>query len=99
MFKRPVAKAARQPSPLDNRLLRVLPDPEYARLLPDLEPIELPLGSVLYEPGSVLRHVYFPTFSIVSLLYVMNDEASAEIAVVGNDGLGGMALYSGGNTT
>ncbi len=99
MLKRRSAKAAREPSPLDNRLLGVLPDPEYARLLPDLEPIELPLGSVLYEPGSVLRHVYFPTSSIVSLLYVMNDGASAEIAVVGNDGLVGMSLYLGGNTT
>ena len=99
MFKRPSAKAAREPSPLDNRLLGVLPDPEYARLLPELEPLELQLGSVLYEPGSTLRHVYFPTSSIVSLLYVMNDGASAEIAVVGNDGLVGMSLYLGGNTT
>ena len=99
MLKRPGTKVARDASPLDNLLLRALPGAEFARLLPDLESIELPLGSVLYEPGSLLRHVYFPTSSIVSLLYVMNDGGSAEIAVVGNDGLVGMSLYLGGGTT
>jgi CRP-like cAMP-binding protein len=91
--------AARDPSPLDNRLLAALPDADYARLRPDLESIELALGSVLYEPGSVLRHVYFPTSSIVSLLYVMNDGGSSEIAVIGNDGIVGMSHYLGGGTT
>ena len=67
--------------------------------MPDLELIELALGGVIYEPGSQLRHAYFPTTSIVSLLYVMNDGGSAEIAVVGNDGLVGMSLYLGGDTT
>ena len=99
MLKRAATKDAREGSPRDNLLLRALPDAEYARLLPDLEPIDMALGSVLYEPGSLLRHIYFPTSSIVSLLYVMNDGASAEIAVVGKDGLVGMSLYLGGGTT
>jgi CRP-like cAMP-binding protein len=99
LFNRPRSKVTREPSPLDNRLLGVLPDAAYVRLLPDLELIELALGSVIYEPGSQLRHAYFPTTSIVSLLYVMNDGGSAEIAVVGNDGLIGMSLYLGGDTT
>ena len=90
---------SRRSGPLDNRLLGALPDADYARLRPDLESIELPLGSVLYEPGGHLPHVYFPTSAIVSLLYVMKDGDSAEIAVVGNDGLVGMSLYLGGGTT
>ena len=99
MFNRPHSEITREPSPLDNRLLGALPEAAYARLVPDLELIELALGSVIYEPGSQLRHAYFPTTSIVSLLYVMNDGGSAEIAVVGNDGLIGMSLYLGGDTT
>ena len=99
MFKRPHCNVSCEPSPLDNRLLGALPDASYARLRPDLESIELALGSVLYEPGSLLRHVYFPTSSIISLLSVMNDGGSAEIAVVGNDGLVGTSLYLGGGTT
>jgi CRP-like cAMP-binding protein len=99
ILSRRAAKVAREPSAQDNRLLGALPDAVVARLRPDLEPIELVLGSVLYEPGSLLRHIYFPTTSIVSLLYVMNDGGSAEIAVVGNDGLVGMSLYLGGGTT
>jgi CRP-like cAMP-binding protein len=99
MFKRAGAKVSHEASPLDNRLLGALPTPEYARLQPDLESVDMVLGSVLYEPGSLLRHVYFPTTSIVSLLYVMKDGESAEIAVVGNDGLVGMSLYLGGGTT
>ena len=86
-------------SPLQNRLLAVLPATEFSRLQPHLELVALPLGSALYESGSQLRHVYFPTSSIVSLLYVMVDGASAEIAVVGNDGLIGVALFMGGETT
>jgi len=86
-------------SPLDNRLLRALPEVALARLRPNLEAIQLQLGSVLYEPGSLLRNIYFPTTSIVSLLYVMNDGGSAEIAVIGNDGLVGISLFLGGDTT
>jgi CRP-like cAMP-binding protein len=72
---------------------------EYERLVGDLELIPMPLGNVLYESGRQLGHVYFPTTSIVSLLYVMEDGASAEIAVVGNEGVIGVALFMGGETT
>lgn len=82
-----------------NRLLSALPAEEWARISSRLEPIDMPLGAVLYESGSRLRHVYFPTTSIVSLLYVMKDGASAEIAMVGNEGLVGIALFMGGETT
>ncbi len=99
MLERPHFDSANERSPLGNRLLGALPDTAFARLRPDLEAIELQLGSVLYEPGSLLRHVYFPTSAIVSLLYVMDDGGSAEIAVVGNDGLIGMSLFLGGGTT
>src|ERR1700716_2960282 len=72
---------------------------EQARLYPHLRLIPMPLGEVLYESGDVLRHVYFPVDSIVSLLYVLADGASAEISVVGNEGLIGIALFMGGETT
>ena len=85
-------------APRQNCLLAAIPEEEYARLLPDLELISLPLGTVLYESGSELRHVYFPTTAIVSLLYVMIDGASAEIAVVGKEGILGVALFMGGET-
>jgi len=85
--------------PRQNHLLRALPAAEFARLSPHLELIAMPLGKVLYESGSQLRHVYFPTTSIVSLLYVMADGASAEIAVVGHEGMVGVALFMGGETT
>lgn len=84
--------------PRQNRLLAALTAEESARLLPHLKLVTLPLGHALYESGSELRHVYFPTDSIVSLLYVMEDGASAEIAVVGNDGMIGIALFMGGET-
>lgn len=84
--------------PLQNYLLSALPSVEYQRLLPDLERVELALGQVIYEPGGELRYVYFPTTSIVSLLYVMENGASAEIAVVGKDGLIGVALFMGGGS-
>src|ERR1700756_1725425 len=90
------------PGPHDlrqNHLLAALPDSESERLYPHLELVRLPLGEVLYESGDQLQHVYFPTASIVSLLYVMADGASAEIAVVGNEGLIGIALFMGGQTT
>lgn len=86
-------------SPLQNRLLANLPADVMSRLLPQLEHVPMELGQVLYESGSQLQHVYFPTTSIVSLLYVMEDGASAESAVVGNDGILGIALFMGGETT
>jgi CRP-like cAMP-binding protein len=82
-----------------NDLLAALPDAEWARWLPQLEPVDLPLGKVLYESGSKLSHVYFPTTSIISLLYVMEDGASAEIAVVGHEGIVGISLFMGGEST
>ncbi len=87
------------PYPRQNHLLAALPAAEFARLLPDLEWVSLPLGQVLYESGEQMRHVYFPTTSIVSLLYVLEDGASAEIAVVGNEGIVGVSLFMGGETT
>jgi CRP-like cAMP-binding protein len=85
--------------PRQNHLLRALPNTESERLFPQMELVAMPLGDVLYESGSQLRNVYFPTTSIVSLLYVMEDGASAEIAVVGNEGMVGVALFMGGETT
>ncbi len=85
--------------PRQNRLLAALPETELARWFPHLEAVEMPLGKVLYESGSRLAHVYFPTTSIVSLLYVMEDGASAEIAVVGNEGIVGISLFMGGEST
>ena len=87
-------------TPTANRLLSALPPEVYARLLPDLEPIPMPLGKVLYESGIELEHIYFPLPDcIVSLLYVMEDGSSAEIAVVGDEGMVGIALFMGGDTT
>lgn len=85
--------------PRQNQLLAVLPDAEWARWMPYLESVEMPLGKVLYESGSRVEHVYFPTTSIVSLLYVMEDGASAEIAVVGHEGIVGISLFMGGAST
>jgi CRP-like cAMP-binding protein len=85
--------------PTQNRLLAALPEAERARWIAHLEPTDMPLGKVLYESGSRLSHVYFPTTSIVSLLYVMEDGASAEIAVVGNEGIVGISLFMGGEST
>lgn len=87
------------PTPKQNRLLSALPAADYARLLPDLELIEMPLGFVVYESGGTMGYLYFPTSSIVSLLYVMEDGGSAEIALTGNDGLVGIALFMGGEST
>ena len=87
------------PNPQQNHLLSALPDEVRRRLFPHLELVPLPLGKVLYESGDTLRYVYFPTDSIVSLLYVMENGASGEIAVVGNDGLVGIALFMGGEST
>jgi CRP-like cAMP-binding protein len=85
--------------PRDNELLASLPDREWARWAAHMEPIQLPLGTVIYESGEVMSHVYFPTTAIVSLLYVMEEGASAEISVVGFEGLVGISLFMGGETT
>jgi CRP-like cAMP-binding protein len=90
---------AASPSPKENRLLAALPDAEWQRWLAQFEAVEMPLGQVLYEPGTTLSHVYFPTTAIVSLLYVMENGASAEIAVVGNEGVVGISLFMGGEST
>jgi CRP-like cAMP-binding protein len=87
------------PDPRENWLLAALPDSDLARWLPHLEPVNMPLGKVLYESGGRLGHVYFPTTSIVSLLYVLEDGASAEIAVVGREGIVGISLFMGGDST
>jgi CRP-like cAMP-binding protein len=87
------------PDQAANQLLASMPMPEWQRIGPLLEAVDLPLGRVLYESGSKMEHVYFPIDAIVSLLYVMENGASAEIAVVGNEGLVGIALFMGGETT
>ncbi len=89
---------ANDPNPRQNHLLAVLPHPESERLLPTLELVPLPLGKALYESGGRLDHVFFPTTAIVSLLYELENGASAEIAVVGNEGIVGIALFMGGGT-
>lgn len=87
-------------TPVNNRLLAALPVEVFERLLPDLERVAMPLGKVIYESGVELTHVYFPVPGcIVSMLYVMEDGASAEIAVVGDEGMVGIALFMGGGTT
>ena len=87
------------PDPQQNHILDALPQAERERVFPHLKLVELPLGKAVYESGDMLRHVFFPTDAIVSLLYVLKDGASAEIAVVGNDGAIGVALFMGGETT
>ena len=85
--------------PRQNLLVAALPAADFARLEPSLELVPMPLGHVLYESGNQLQHVYFPTDCIVSLLYVMEDGHSAEIAIVGKEGIVGVALFMGGETT
>ena len=89
----------RRLDPKLNHLLAALPAEEWQRWQPQLELVEMPLGQVLYESGAALSHVYFPTTAIVSLLYVMKNGASAEIAVVGHDGMVGVSLFMGGEST
>ena len=86
-------------SPEQNHILSSLPPAVRERLFPHLKPVTLSLGTVLYESGSLMPHIYFPTDAIVSLLYVLDSGASAEIAVVGNDGAVGVSLFMGGETT
>ena len=85
--------------PRKNHLLAALPGAEWQRWLPEIERVELPLGQVLYESGKAISHIYFPTTAIISLLYVLENGASAEIAVVGNDGLVGVTSFMGGDST
>src|SRR6202789_4496610 len=86
-------------NPKQNHLLDALPQEQWERWRLQLEYVDLRLGQVLYEPGNTLTHVYFPTTAIVSLLYVMKNGESAEIAVVGNEGVVGLALFMGGDST
>ena len=86
-------------NPKQNQLLAALPADDYARLLPDLELVPMPLGLTVHESGKQIDYVYFPTTSIVSLIYVMESGASAEIAIIGNEGLVGIYLFMGGDST
>jgi len=90
--------AAKPQAPNQNRLLAALPKSEYERLLPSLQPVSFSLGEVVYEFGGHLDYVYFPTTSIVSLLYTMENGSSAEMGLTGNDGVVGIALFMGGGT-
>ena len=95
----PDSVALRKVQPQQNHLLAALPADIQQRMFPFLELVPLPLGKVLYESGDTMKHVYFPTDSIVSLLYVMESGASAEISVVGNEGVVGVAVFMGGEST
>ena len=86
-------------TPQHNQLLAALPEADFQRLLPHLESVDLPLGMVVFESGDKLQHLYFPTGGIVSLLYAMESGASTEIAVIGNEGVVGIALFMGGEST
>jgi CRP-like cAMP-binding protein len=97
--KKSAATATRRARPEENQILATLPAPERERIFPHLKLVEMPLGAVLYESGDMLRHIYFPADCIVSLLTVLENGSSAEIAVVGNDGAIGVALFMGGETT
>lgn len=93
------AEPKQNDDPTTNRLLGALPPDEISRLTPHLRPVSLELGAVLYESGEQLEFVYFPTTAIISLLYIMENGSTAEIGMTGNDGVVGIALYMGGNTT
>jgi CRP-like cAMP-binding protein len=99
MARTPRLAADASHAPEQNHLLAAFSPDERERIYPYLRLVELPLGKSLYEPGRVQRHVYFPTDSIVSLLYVLENGASAEISVVGNEGLLGITLFMGGEST
>jgi CRP-like cAMP-binding protein len=85
--------------PRKNRLLAALSEPDWQRFAPDLEPLDMPVGTILYESGNPMTHVHFPTTAVVSLLYVMQNGSSAQIAVVGNDGVVGISLFMGSEST
>jgi len=94
-----ISAATTASNPLENRLLTMLPDAERMRLLPHLEHVELPFGKVLYECGGTSAYVYFPTTAIISLMHLLSDGASAEIAAIGRDGIAGFTQLMGGGTT
>src|SRR5947209_17536093 len=89
---------AKPDEPVENRLLAALPRDEYERLLPSLQQVSFSLGEVVYEFGGQLDYVFFPTNSIVSLLYTMENGSSAEMGLKGNDGVVGIALFMGSGT-
>lgn len=93
-----MSKSVRPPDPAENRLLKALPGEEYEHLLPHLRQLTFSLGEVVYESGGHLDYVYFPTTAIISLLYTMENGATAEMGLVGNDGVVGIALFMGGET-
>jgi CRP-like cAMP-binding protein len=95
----PKSPRAATQSPKENRLLAAMPEADFQALMPSLERVAMPLGQAVYESGGPQGYVYFPTTSIVSLLYVLADGATAEIAVTGKEGLVGIALFMGGETT
>lgn len=95
----PTTVPSAKPKPEQNHLLAALSSEAQARIFPQLELVQMTLGMVLYESGDTMRHVYFPTNSIVSLLYVMENGASAEISIVGNEGIVGISLFMGGEST
>ena len=90
--------AVKTHEPSDNKLLAMLPQEEYERLLPHMEPVSFALGEVIYESGGQQSYIYFPTTAIISLLYMMENGSSAEMGVAGKEGLVGVALFMGGNT-
>jgi CRP-like cAMP-binding protein len=91
--------ASKHRGPRQNHLLAALPADVYNRIAPNLEPVRMELGDILYESGTRMRYVYFPTTAVVSLLNVMENGSSAEIAIVGNEGILGISLFMGGETT
>ncbi len=94
-----MAPNAAKEEALQNHLLAGVTPEELERLLPSLQPVTLPLGKVLYESDEKMDYVYFPTTAIISLLYIMENGSTAEIGVVGNDGMVGIAIFMGGDTT
>lgn len=93
-----MSRLVKSDNPIENRLLAALPREEYQSLVPYLERVSFDLGEVIYESGETLDHIYFPTTSIVSLLYLMQDGSSAEMGLAGNEGVVGIALFMGGDT-
>ncbi len=94
-----MSAAANPNDALKNHLLAALPSDEFVRVKSKLEPLSFKLGEVLYESGDKMDYVYFPTTAIVSMLYIMENGATAEMGMVGKDGLSGIALFMGGETT
>lgn len=95
----PCTRPQNNAGPIENRLLAALPQEERERLTPNLQPVTFSLGQVVYEPGGRQEFVYFPTSCVVSLLYTMENGSTAEVGLVGNDSVVGVALFLGGDTT